>query len=339
MIEVKGFGSALPERVVTAREVAEWTGGDEAFIADKVGIKSRHFLSPEDSALELAASAVHDLFERTDLKPDAVDLLVYVTQNPDFGLPQNSSLLAHALQLDMSVASFDVGLGCSGWVYGLSVVKGFMMAEGRRNAVLVTCDPYSRIMDRHDRSTVTVFGDAAAATWIHQDRRDNVTSIDAIGLGDFGTDGGRGHQLGLPAGRAHSPFISIDNNGDDATRQPAPKDRALYMSGRKILEFMVKRVPVTVDRCLEANRMTRDDIDLFVFHQASAYMLTRLIGVMDLDPAKVPIMLEDTGNTVSSTIPLVLKTLHDQESLAGKRVLVSGFGVGLSWASNILRFT
>jgi 3-oxoacyl-[acyl-carrier-protein] synthase-3 len=333
MVDIKGFGTALPERVVSAEEIARWTGGDAEFIANKVGIHSRRFLSPDERPLDLAGHAVTDLFTRHEIKAEDIDLVVFVTQNPDYRLPQNSSLLCDLLNLDTTVASFDISLGCSGWVYGISIAKGFMLSENRRNALLVTCDPYSRIMNRNDRSTVTVFGDAATSTWLTHDGDPNSTST--IGYGDYGTDGGRGHQLGISAGGAAFPLVSIDS---DASQTPNLSGRNLYMSGRKILEFMVRRVPQTVDRCLANNQMTRDDVDLFVFHQASAYMIERLIGVMQLDPAKVPIAIKHTGNTVSSSIPLVLNELAISGQLSGKRVLVSGFGVGLSWASNIIDF-
>ncbi len=329
MTAVCAFGAAFPEWRVTAEEVAEWTGGDAAFVARKVGIESRAFLRADESSIDLAAAAVQDLFTRSGLPCDLpeVNLLIVVTQNPAHRIPQDSSLLADRLGLPHSVASFDLSLGCSGWVYGVSVARAMVEAEGLRHALVVTCDPYSRCMRRGDRSTVTVFGDGAAATLISAD------GGGAIGRADFGTDGSLGHHLMIQAGGAARPPVSLHG-----TAQLDPEAASLHMDGRAIFEFMVSRVPDSVARCLEKNGLSKDDVDYFVFHQASGFMLKQLIRIMDLDPDRTPIEVAETGNTVSSSIPLVLNALDGRGELRGRRVLVSGFGVGLSWATNVITF-
>ena len=330
MVKISGIASALPSRVVSAAQIADWTGGDENFIKNKVGIEERRFLGADESPVELAATAVEQLFEKSDgITPADTNLLILVTQNPDFRIPQNSSLLCDRLGLENSCASFDLSLGCSGWVYGLTVASGFMLAEDMNNALLVTCDPYSRVMDRTDKATVTVFGDAAAATLLTR------SETPGVGRGVYGTDGSMGDKLMVESGGAAAPVISLD------TDPGTPLDRsshALRMNGRAILEFMLTRVPGSVDACLERNSLTRDDIDLFVFHQASQYMLKTLARQMKLAADKVPIDIRYTGNTVSSSIPLILENLSNKGKLIDKKVLVSGFGVGLSWATNVLYF-
>ncbi len=329
MIKISGFASALPARKVTAEEIADWTGGEAAFIRNKVGIEDRRYLGENESAIDLAAESVTKLFASSGISAADIDLLVFVTQTPEYGIPQNSSLLCDKLGLSNTCASFDVSLGCSGWVYGLSVTTAFMEMEQLETAVLVTCDPYSRVMDRSDKSTVTVFGDAAAATLLTRSDRK------FLGRGVYGTDGGMGDRLITQSGGAADPLISVDTDPDEAFDRGS---KALQMNGRAILEFMMTRVPDSVDQCLAKNALTRDEIDYFVFHQASEYMLKTLVRQMGLPSEKVPISIRHTGNTVSSSIPLILENLSADGALEGKKVLVCGFGVGLSWASNILFF-
>ena len=184
-------------------------------------------------------------------------------------------------------------------------------------------------MGRTDKDTVPVFGDAATATWFSS------YSGAEIGLADFGTDGSGFDNLIVKAGGSRYPIKSI--LGTDII-QYKEEDLKLYMNGRSILEFMLKKVPASIEKCLLKNRLNLDDIDYFVFHQASGYMLSQLGKVLGLDKTKIPIEIENYGNTVSSTIPITLRHLKDSCDLSGKKVLVSGFGVGLSWATNIITY-
>jgi 3-oxoacyl-[acyl-carrier-protein] synthase-3 len=323
------FASAFPSREVSAAEIAEWTDGDESFIRDKVGIEFRRYLAKDETPLDLAKAAAEKGLAKAGLEVKDLDWLVYVTQNPDFRLPQNSALLADALGADCRIAAFDIALGCSGWVYAITLADAFALREGFRAGLVVTCDPYSRAILRSDKSTTTVFGDAAAATVF------GVGGPITIGRGDYGTDGAGGMGLAARSGGARDPVVSIDI--EEEVRTVSPADHSIKMDGRAILDFMQTRVPSSVDACLSRNQLERDDISMFVFHQASKYMLTLLARRMQLSPEKVPIELHDTGNTVSSTIPIVLERLSDRGALQGN-IIVSGFGVGLSWSTNVLRF-
>jgi 3-oxoacyl-[acyl-carrier-protein] synthase-3 len=330
---VRDIASALPGWRVPSDVVAGWTGLDEGFITTKLGIAERAYLAENETVTSLAASACRTLFERNpELDPAAIGLLVVVTQNPDFRLPHTAALLQQELGLDTGLASFDVGLGCSGWVYALSIARGFMAAEGVDDALVVTCDPYSRIMGRADRETAGLFGDAAAATWLSSERGA------AIGRADHGTDGSGAERLIVRAGGSAAPLGGLAANGSGPRLPDDPADLRLTMHGRSIFNFMMGRVPQSIDACLARNGLAADDIDLYVFHQASAYMLEQLSRRLGLSEDRAPRLLEQTGNTVSSSIPLALEALAADGRLDGRRVLVSGFGVGLSWATNVLHF-
>ncbi len=328
-MRVRGFAHAVPDTVVEAEEVADWTGADSNFIAQKIGFSQRRFLSARETPSMLGAQAVRALFDRfPELVPDDVQALFVVSQTPDYSIPHMAAQLQTACGLPDRVAALDISLGCSGWVYGLSMLKAMMQTEGWTNALLVTCDPYSKIMSPQDRATATVFGDAVAATWL------SAEAGAVVGATDFGTDGSGADGLILRAGRGASPMTSIYGNAVET----APTDQQLYMDGRAILTFMLDRVPASIERCLAKNGLAMSDVDLFVFHQASRYMVELLRRQLELTAEQAPFLLEDIGNCVSSTIPIALERLQNRGPLAEKTVLASGFGVGLSWATTILKF-
>lgn len=310
--------------------IAEWTGADLSFVVDKIGIASRAFLADNETLVSLSQQACNVLFIRNpELKRENVRLLVLVTQNPDYKLPHSSAVLQTALSLPVDTACFDINLGCSGYVYALTIVKALMIAEGITDAVLVTCDPYSKIMGKSDRDTVTVFGDAATATWLSSEVGGE------IGRLDFGTDGAGAHHLMVKAGGGAFPVASL---WGEKQKEIRPEDYRLTMNGRAIFNFMMQRIPNSVASCLKKNGLALSDVHLFVFHQASKFMVENLGKRLGLDAAKVPCDIRDIGNTVSSSIPVLLSRMLDADGLDGKSVLVSGFGVGLSWATNVIRF-
>jgi 3-oxoacyl-[acyl-carrier-protein] synthase-3 len=327
-MRLKAINFALPGQVVDSKTVAEWSGLQEKFIADKIGIRSRAFLKDE-RPLELAKAACGRLAAESGLDLRRVKLLVYVTQNPDYKIPHSSALLQAELGLGDDVAAFDVSLGCSGFVYALSVAKAFMVAEDISDALLVTCDPYSRIMDRADRDTISLFGDAAAAAWLSGEGGAE------IGRLDFGTDGAGAEHLIVRAGGAARPFSSLYH---EAPAEEPKRDYRLAMNGRGIFNFMMTRVPTSMQRALQKNGLKVEDIDLFAFHQGSRFLLEQMRDKLKLPPEKVIINLERYGNTVSSSIPIILAEQMKAGELAGKKVLISGFGVGLSWATNVLSY-
>ncbi len=329
-MRIRDIAFAVPSHRVSSQEVAAWAGMEMAFIQEKVGVAVRAFLGRDETTSALAKAACEKLFERNPtLTKDRVQLLVLVTQNPDYKLPHTSALLQASLGLDRGCASFDVSLGCSGYVYGLSVVRGFMAAEELENAILVTCDPYSKVIGKTDRETIALFGDGATATWLSSEKGARIGRLDA------GTDGSGAQSLIVPAGGSAKPIHSVWSEEDEVYQST---DFRIHMSGRAIFNFMMERVDASVARCLEKNGKATGEIDYFVFHQASRFLLETLRRKMKLPEQKVPINIEEIGNTVSSTIPIILSGLLDRNALVGKTVLVCGFGVGLSWATNILFF-
>lgn len=313
MIVIRAIASALPKRRIDNDTVASWCGSDAAFLKEKVGLEERRFLDSEQSCLDLAAEACNALFaQNPELSPASVQLCLLVGQVHDQIIPHSSALLQHRLGLPEHCACADIGLACSGYVYGLSLARGMMEAEGLDNALLVTCDPYSRIMGTTNRNTVPLFGDAATATWLSRGG-----SGLAVGLCDMGTDGSRASHLWLAAPEASGPLPELS------------------MNGRGIFQFAMTRVPVTIRRCLERNGLTDSDLACYLFHQANAFILEQLRKHLNLSPERCPVLMGHTGNTVSSSLPLALNQILP-DAPAACRILLCGFGGGLSWASTIL---
>lgn len=296
------IASSLPSKELSAEEVCALCECPVAFQKEKLGIFSRHFLSENEKAIDLAADACRKLFEKYGIDRADIDCLLYVTQTPEKQIPQNSSLLQDMLGLPVRIFAMDIGLGCSGYVYALTAAKALMQSMPIKNVLLVTCDCYSKIIDKSDKNTMAIFGDAAAATLI--------TSPEQIGTADFGTDGSK------------SSAIELDERS------------ILHMNGRAVFEFALKTVKKSVLNCLDNNSLSLEDVDYFVFHQANKFMIQNIALSLSIPEEKVVYDLEHYGNTVSSSIPLALEKILPRAK--GKKILVCGFGVGLSWASTIL---
>ncbi len=331
-MSIEAIRSALPRICQDAKELARQTKADEEFIRQKIGIQTRYILGPEETGVSLATAASRKLFGDTGLHPHEVGLLVFVTQNPDRRIPHNAPALAEALGIPHQCASFDISLGCSGYVYGLSIAEAFLEAHEIENGLLVTCDPYSRIMLRDDKATNAVFGDAATATWLTRERRR--TKLRGL---DFGTDGALADAIRVNAGGAAAPYpLTVPADRSEAAGDPAALH--LQMNGREVFNFVNAVIPNSVERSLEKAKLHLDDVDWFALHQGSEYMLRSLAKRAGIPTEKLLINIGKYGNTVSSSVPLLLEEVMRDEDLAGRFVMISGFGVGASWATGILEF-
>ncbi len=343
--------SALPSRrsriVDIACHLPEAVLGNDALAAlfpdwpaDKIlaktGIAFRHIAAPGETAGDLAFEAARKLFLKGRCAPDDIDFLIFCTQAPDYILPTTACILQHRLGLPTSAGALDINLGCSGFVYGLSLAKGLIEAGIASNVLLLTADTYSKYIHPLDKSVRTLFGDGAAATLVSATPNDQGGSI---GPFVFGTDGSGARNLMVEAGGFRMPSTSetgqarTDGSGNTRSLQD------LTMNGAEVMSFSLLQVPKAVDALLAKMGATRDDIEFFVLHQANKFMLDALRKKLRIAPEKVPMYIENVGNTVSSTIPLVLCDLLDKGSIKpGSQHLLVGFGVGYSWAAAAISF-
>ncbi|WP_398470570.1 3-oxoacyl-[acyl-carrier-protein] synthase III C-terminal domain-containing protein [Tardiphaga sp.] len=308
MIGIAAIGAYLPPtRIDNVGRAAE-AGKTPEFIAGKIGFRRLPRKAPDEGVIDLCIRAYDDLRSRCPVDPASIDCLILCTQNPDRGgLPHNSALLQSTLKLSEKLAAFDVSLGCSGYVYGLSIARAFMEANGLKNGLLFTADPYSRIIEPGDWDTDLLFGDAAAVTLLSANPRYNLCS------GMFGTNGAMGHS------------ISIE-----------PAAGRLRMLGANVFKFSMTEVPNQIAAYLKRENLSLDDIDLLLLHQGSKFIIDNLRNKMELSAERAPFAASDTGNLVSSSLPLMLMPYLLQEVSNPKRILLSGFGVGLSWATMLI---
>jgi len=334
----------LPERALTNQELAsafpEWTLEK---IATKTGIVQRHLAAPGECASDLAVAAARKLFASGVCNPHEIDFLLLCTQSPDYFLPTTACLLQERLGLPTTAGALDYNLGCSGFVYGLSLAKGLIETGQATNVLLLTAETYSKFMHPHDRSVRALFGDAAAATLV-QGRRDVPPGgLPWIGPFVFGTDGKGGENLIEPTGGMRRPGGCGPPAGTDTppcqdVSGTARYPNNLWMNGPEIFTFTLQVVPQAVKDLLVRAGRTLDDVDRFVFHQANRYMLEHLRDKLKIPAEKFVVALSHCGNTVSSTIPIALKEAIGRQQLsAGQLVMLVGFGVGYSWGATLIR--
>jgi 3-oxoacyl-[acyl-carrier-protein] synthase III len=312
----------LPEKVedndFLASQFPRW---DMELIFAKTGIRQRHIAAPGECASDLGVAAAEKLFAEYLIDRSTIDFLLFCTQTPDYPLPTTACLIQNRLGLPTSVGALDFNLGCSGFVYGLSLADGLIRSGTARRVLLITAETYSRYIDPTDRSLRTIFGDGAAATLVEASHEPS------LGGFVFGTDGSGGDMLLVAEGGARP----VDNAIQPRKRKRWPS--SLYMDGPELVKFSLDIAPPLIDDVLTRAHWTRDKIDMYLIHQATLFMLDHLRERLSLDREHTPEALEDYGNTVSSTIPILIRDLRDSGRLRpGKQTLLMGFGVGLSWA-------
>lgn len=329
---IKAISYYLPDRCMTNEELLqafpEWSVDK---VASKVGVNVRHLAGEHETAGDMAEKAAKRLFEEYEVNPQDIDFLLLCTQSPDYFLPSTSCILQDRLGLPTSIGAFDYNLGCSGCIYGLAVAKGLIATGAARNVLLLTAETYNKYLHPSDKSNRSIFGDGAAACLISTD------GFAEIGDFAFGTDGSGADNLIVKTGASRQREKTGRYVQDDEGH--TWYDDYLYMNGGAIFNFTLEAVPALVNQLLEKHHIQKGDIDYYIFHQANKFMLSTIRKVCALSKEKFYVNLENTGNTVSSTVLIGLKDCLDNGNITtGMQVMITGFGVGLSWGGTVLRF-
>jgi 3-oxoacyl-[acyl-carrier-protein] synthase-3 len=317
----------LPERVETNADLkAAFPGWDVDLIYEKTGIAARHIAAPGECASDLAFAASRRLFHDYDVDPRSIDFVLLCTQTPDYPLPTTACLLQNRLGLRTNVGALDFNLGCSGFVYGLSLADGLIRSGAAKRVLLLTAETYTKYIHPADRSLRTIFGDAAAATLIEAAEEPTLSAF------QFGTDGTGADTLLVTKGGARPAEAAIK------PRHRQRWESALYMDGPSLINFTVAAIPQLVANILAAASLADRDVDLYLFHQATRKMLDQLRERLGVSTERLPIELENYGNTVSSTLPILIDMLRrDGRLRRGMHSMLVGFGVGWSWAGCMWR--
>ncbi len=324
----------LPEQRLSTEILAvEHPDWDVPKIDRQTGIRERPVAGSDQCASDLAVAAAEKLFSESICRREAIDFILYCTQTPDYILPPTACLLQQRLGIPQNAGALDFNLGSSGYVYGLGLAQGLIASGQATNVLLITADTYSKLVHPQDRSVKTIFGDAAAVTWISAGEEKR------LGPFVYGTDGGGGQNLIVPAGGMRlRPTAETARETEDDQGNIRSQNH-LFMDGMEIFSFTMRAVPDLVRRTLAKAQLTMDDIDAVVFHQANQAMLEHLRKSTRIPQEKFVISLAHCGNTVSASIPIAFRDALDQGKIQpGSRVLLVGFGVGYSWGATILHW-
>lgn len=283
----------------------------------KIGIKSRFISSKFETANSIAIKSAKKILRYYN--KSKIDFLILCTNSPDYILPPNSCLLQSKLKLKKTTGSFDINLSCSGYIYALSIAKGLIQSNQAYNILLITSDTYSKFINKKDYKNRVIFGDAATATIISSEKKNAIFNLEKSVMG---TDGSGGNKL------------IFKNFGAKYLKEK--KIEKLEMDGPKIFEFALQEIPQAINLFLKKNNLTIHKIDYFVFHQANDFIVKNLALKLKLNNEKILMSMENTGNTVSSTIPIVL--MKKKKFIEkNKKILLIGFGGGLSWGIQLIK--
>jgi len=329
-VVLRGIVSAVPERTQNLKDLTELLGSsDPEKIMEVTGIRSWHVCRPGQTTSDLCFAATETLLKKLSWDRDSVEALIFVSQTFDYVAPATSCCLQSRLGLPKSCAAFDVALGCSGYIYGLWLASSLILA-GSRRVLLLAGETTTRIISPVDRAAVPLFGDAGTATALEREDGHVIHF-------DLGTDGTGFEHLIIPAGGQRRPRSS-----QSAMRTPREggnvrSDEDLYMNGPEVFTFTLREVPPLLKRTLARAGWTKEQVDFFVLHQANKWILLQLAKRLGIPAASLPIALEEFGNTVSASIPLAIT--HSLRAAIGqksRRLVLAGFGVGLSWGAAAL---
>lgn len=316
----------LPDARLSNEEVVRfainWTPQK---ILDKTGIAERRIAAKGELSSDLAFHAAEKLFANGVCTRDEIDFILFCTQSPDYLLPTTACLLQDRLKLRTRIGALDFNLGCSGYIYGLGMAQGLIETGQAKRVLLLTGETYSKFLSESDFGVRSIFGDAGSATLLK--------AVDSqepmMGPYVYGTDGRGAENLILKRHSIRSAEEAVPSDDQDA----------LYMNGPEIFSFAIESVPQAVNELLQRAQLKRDEIDLYVFHQANEYILGRLQTKLAIPKERFVIAMRDYGNTVSATIPIALQAALAQGQLRpGMRVMLVGFGVGYSWGACLIRY-
>jgi 3-oxoacyl-[acyl-carrier-protein] synthase-3 len=322
----------LPEKTFTNNDFfEEFPESKENKNLGKIGIESRQITTTQ-LASDLAVEAAEKLFEEHNVDRNSIDFVIFCAQEFDYYTPTTACVIQERLGIPTHAGAIDYNLGCSGFVYGLSIAKGFIDAVGLKNVLLLTSSTLTKTFHPGDKSSRYIFGDGAAATLITNRENKN-----GIGEFIFGTDGKGYDKIIVKDGGPRNPISESSTLEKSDEYGNIYNDACFYMNGTSIFIFGIKRVPKLVEELLEKSNLNFEDIDLFIFHQANRFLLETLQTKIGIPDDKFFVYMETVGNTVSSTIPIALcEAIKEGKAKPGQKIMTIAFGVGLSWAGTII---
>ena len=330
-IGISAMAGAVPKLVIKNRDYTEHFSKEAVKeIVDKTGVEERRFTTEDQTASDLCFAAAEQLLADNPIDKSEIDILLFVSQTPDYRMPATSITLQHRLGLPKSTAAFDISLGCSGFVYGLSVAYAYANMPQVRKVLLLDGETRSKVYHAKDRKTGFIFGDAAVAAII--EKQDSGTSYFSLN-----SDGSKSDLIKIDAGGYRNPSNEesikekvVDEHGNIRT------DEHGYMNGADVFNFVLREIPKNIRQTLSLANTSMEELDFYVFHQANKFMNDYLAKKLKLDSSKVPSTIQKYGNTSSVSIPITIVDQLKGQLHSPKKLLLCGFGVGMSWATAVI---
>lgn len=330
-VSVRGISACVPTFIEDNKKIPLFQNQEESekFI-DATGIEFRHMVKNSGVCTsDMCYSGSVKLLEEIGWKPEEIDCLIFVSQTPDYILPATACILQGRLGLSTDCYSLDISLGCSGWIYGLSVIASLISGGTMKKGLLLAGDTTTVTKSPKDKSTYPLFGDAGTVTAVEYDQ--NAEPL----MFNFGTDGKGYEAIMIPDGGFRN-FVNVRSFENEEIEPGIIRNRLQsILNGPAVFTFGISKAPKSVVSILEHFGIEKEKIDYFIFHQANLFMNEKIRMKLKIDKDKVPYSLKYYGNTSSASIPLTIVTQLKSELISSKKLLACAFGVGLSWASVI----
>ena len=333
-VGIKAMAAAVPHHVINNYEYTEFFPKEQVKeVVDKVGVFERRFADEKTCSSDLCYAAAEKLFSDNDVNREEIDLLIFISQTPDYRMPATSITLQHRLGLSNSCIAFDINLGCSAFMYGLSVAFGMMQTGNIRKALILDGETRSKVYSPRDRRSAFIFGDGGVAALIECDEKFGTSYF------SLNSDGSRADLIMIPAGgyRKMSSAETVVEKIIDEYGNMRSEEQG-YMNGADVFNFVIREIPRDIKKTLAYAGMSADSFDYIVFHQANNFINSFIAKKMKLDTAKIPSTIAKYGNTSSVSVPLTIVSELKDRLNGSKNLLLSAFGVGMTWATGIVPF-
>ena len=334
-VGIRALAASVPKTVIDNYhyDLDIWPEEEVKKVVDKVGVVERRFVDDKTCASDLCFAAAQKLIADNNIDKSEIDLLVFLSQTPDYRMPATSILLQDRLSLPMTTMAFDIQLGCSGFINALSVVYAMMQNQGFRKALLLDGETRSKVYSRKDRREAFIFGDAGVAALIERDEKFGESHF------SLNSDGSRGDLIMIKGGGYRNMSSAetlkekvVDEYGNIRT------DENGYMNGADVFNFVLVEVPKDIKRLLSATGEDIQQLDYYVFHQANAFINNHIAKKLKIDKDRIPWTIQKYGNTSSVSVPLTIVSELKDKMEGEKKLLLSAFGVGMAWATAVVPF-
>jgi len=334
-VGITAMAGAVPKQVIDNYKYTEFFPEDQVkAVVDKIGVFKRRFADDKTCSSDLCYAAAEKLFKDNEINREEIDLLVFISQTPDYRMPATSITLQHRLGLSSSCIAFDINLGCSAFIYGLSVVYGMMQSGNIRKALILDGETRSKVYSPKDRRSAFIFGDGGIAALIECNEKFGKSFF------SLNSDGSRADLIMIPAGgyRKMSSAETVVEKVVDEYGNMRSEEQG-YMKGDQVFNFVIREIPRDIKKTIEYAGMTNEDFDYIVFHQANNFINSYIAKKMRLDTTKIPSTISKFGNTSSVSVPLTIISELKDKLKGNKCLLMSAFGVGMTWATGIVPFS